>query len=103
MSADERSRDDHRSGRGRKEQVNVSKLHLHVDGDVMSVKVKVKNYEKQQGSIPRESGGVGGSRGEACPSQLGLCKSARAGVLAEGFANVGALCRGLGCVRKRSY
>jgi hypothetical protein len=31
LSANERSRDDHRSGRGRKEQVNVSKLHLHVD------------------------------------------------------------------------
>lgn len=31
MSANERSRDDHRSGRGRKEQVNVSNLHLHVD------------------------------------------------------------------------
>ena len=60
MSADERSRDDHRSGRGRKEQVNVSKLHLYVD---MLVKVKVKNYVREAARfLGTQSGGVGGCR-----------------------------------------
>ena len=92
MSADERSRGDHRSGRGRKEQVNVSKLHLQLM--LMLLKVKVKNYEKQQGSIhlprikppPPPQLAPFQTKGRACP--LGLCEQGRGVGFREGFVGL---------------